>query len=80
MQPFCSDCQTTDDLTVDHSPEAWAARDRGDRITLDLVDVVCRSCNSKRGRARPTGDGGTSLGARPLGKAKFRSDTPGGIR
>ena len=55
MQPFCSDCGTADDLTVDHTPEAWQRRDAGLPITLDVVAVVCRSCNSKRGKARGEG-------------------------
>ena len=41
LQPWCSDCGTTDDLTGDHL--RWPAR------TLRDVDVVCRGCNAKRG-------------------------------
>lgn len=54
MQPWCSDCSSTEDLTADHSPEAWHRR-----LVLHLpirlqdVDVVCRSCNNKRGPAQP---------------------------
>jgi len=44
LQPFCSDCGATEDLTADHL--RWPARG------LEDVDVVCRSCNSKRGAAR----------------------------
>ena len=62
MQPFCSDCGATDDLTTDHSPEAWRRRDAGLVVRLADVDVVCRSCNSKRGRARPTPGGVESWG------------------
>jgi 5-methylcytosine-specific restriction enzyme A len=51
-QPWCSDCGTTDDLTVDHTPEAWEAKAAGRPITPDLVSVCCRACNSKRGAAR----------------------------
>lgn len=43
-QPWCSDCETTDDLTVDHL--RWPA------VTLNDVEVVCRSCNSRRGARR----------------------------
>lgn len=57
LQPFCSDCGATDDLTADHSPEAWERHAAGLPIRLVDVDVVCRSCNSKRGRARPWGEG-----------------------
>ena len=51
-QPFCSDCGATDDLTADHTPEAWARREAGQSIRLEDVDVVCRPCNGKRGAVR----------------------------
>ena len=57
LQPFCSDCGATDDLTADHSPEAWERVAAGLPVRLADVDVVCRGCNSRRGRARPWGDG-----------------------
>lgn len=52
LQPFCSDCGTRDDLTGDHSPEAWARKADGKTIRLKDIDVVCRTCNIKRGAAR----------------------------
>lgn len=52
LQPFCTDCGTTDDLTTDHSPEAWARKEAGKPIRLQDVTVVCRPCNSRRGAAR----------------------------
>ena len=52
IQPFCSDCNGTNDLTTDHTPEAWERYERGKPIRLRDVDVLCRSCNSERGRAR----------------------------
>lgn len=52
MQPWCSSCTATEDLTLDHSPEAWVARDAGRAITPDMVTVLCRSCNSAKGAAR----------------------------
>lgn len=54
-QPFCSDCGATEDLTTDHSPEAWARKARGLAVRLSDVEVVCRSCNSRRGAARGGG-------------------------
>lgn len=48
LQPWCSDCGTTDDLTGDHL--RWPAR------TLRDVDVVCRACNSRRGALRTRGE------------------------
>lgn len=53
MSPFCEDCGTTEDLTVDHSPEAWRRRLSGKAIRLEDVAVVCRSHNARRGKARP---------------------------
>ena len=70
LQPFCSDCGTTDDLTTDHTPAAWQRRAEGKPIRLQDVDVCCRSCNAKRGRARPTGDGVDANAKHPWWKAK----------
>lgn len=46
-QPWCTDCGTTADLTADHL--RWPA------LSLDDVEVVCRSCNSRRGAVRTGG-------------------------
>lgn len=56
-QPFCTDCGSTENLTVDHTPEAWAKVESGKRLTLNdfkngLLTVVCRTCNIARGAAR----------------------------
>lgn len=78
LQRFCTDCGTAEDLTADHSPEAWARRARGLSIRLQDVEVVCRPCNSRRGRAKPhTGDSaprGVTPGQRPrppAGESEF---------
>ena len=47
VQPWCSDCGATSDLTADHL--TWPAKSLAD------VDVVCRACNSRRGPRRTTG-------------------------
>lgn len=47
VHPFCMDCGTAEDLTADHL--RWPARSLAD------VEVVCRSCNSKRGALRSQG-------------------------
>lgn len=52
LQPFCSDCGTSKDLTADHSIEAWRRHDAGLPIRLKDIDVVCRQCNTDRGAAR----------------------------
>lgn len=78
LQPFCLDCGTTEDLTVDHTPQAWKRKAEGKVIRLIDVAVVCRPCNSRRGRARPTGDDLRRTAARPPGKAQPPLHTPEG--
>lgn len=70
-QPFCSDCGSTADLTTDHSEEAWRRHELGKAIRLRDVDVVCRSCNGKRGAARST-ELGTTAGVTPDSKRTAR--------
>lgn len=53
IQPWCSDCGATEDLTADHSAEAWRRHAAGKPIRLEDIDVVCRRCNTARGRQRP---------------------------
>ena len=53
IQPWCSTCGTKDDLTGDHL--RWPAK------TLADVDVLCRSCNARKGTARDTGPAGATL-------------------
>ena len=71
LQPWCSDCGSTVDLTVDHSPEAWERHEAGLPIRLVDVDVCCRSCNSRRGAAR--GGGVDDSRRTHVAKAKFAS-------
>lgn len=52
LQPFCTDCNSPDDLTADHTVEAWRRYEAGKVIRLQDIDVVCRDCNSARGEAR----------------------------
>ena len=52
LQPFCTDCGRTDQLTADHSPTAWTRHAAGQPIRLDDIDVVCTPCNNRRGAAR----------------------------
>lgn len=78
QQPFCLVCGTSDDLTCDHTPEAWRRKAAGKPIRLQDVRVLCRSCNSKAGRARPTtrGDTPTSGASEPPRKAGRSLHTP----
>ena len=59
LQPFCADCGATENLTGDHSPEAWRRHNAGLRIRLQDIDIVCGPCNRARGAAR--GPGGAPL-------------------
>lgn len=52
LQPFCSNCGTTENLTCDHTPEAWRRRARGQVIRIQDVDVLCMDCNIAAGAAR----------------------------
>lgn len=82
IQPWCSDCGTTEDLTADHSPEAWQRKAEGLPIRLQDIDVVCRSDNAKRsieqGNRSTWGVGVDVSLASPPCKAKFLTDTPRG--
>lgn len=64
LQPWCSSCGATEDLTGDHL--RWPAK------TLRDVDVLCRGCNARKGkpdpdhlRGAPKTPGGMTL-TRPL--------------
>lgn len=52
LSPQCADCGSVDDLSADHSAEAWRRREQGLTIRLQDVDVVCLRCNAERGAAR----------------------------
>jgi 5-methylcytosine-specific restriction protein A len=54
LQDHCRDCGTYADLTADHLPSAWhKILITKKQLTLWDIEVVCRSCNSKRGPAIP---------------------------
>lgn len=65
LQPWCSVCGTSEDLTGDHL--RWPAR------TLRDVDVLCRSHNSRKGKpaqeSDPRGEGLDGLAPEPGGMA-----------
>ena len=52
LQPWCSDCGSPENLTADHTVEAWARQAQGKSIRLQDIDVVCMECNNERGPAR----------------------------
>lgn len=53
IQPWCTRCGTTDNLTGDHTPQAWARKAAGLPIPLEDVDVLCAGCNASAGSSRP---------------------------
>lgn len=62
LQPFCTDCGSTEDLQLDHLPSAWERKAKGKHIRLSIdAEVVCGPCNRARGAARgpSTTRGGT---------------------
>lgn len=75
IQPFCSDCGTTENLTADHSPEAWERYYAGKTIPLSMIEVVCGECNNRRGPARPGGDRSTRSPRGPLWEAKYLTNS-----
>lgn len=73
LQPWCSRCGTSEDLTADHLQ--WPA------TTLKHVDVLCRSCNAKKGAPteandprrhfqQPRGEGARRLAPHPRAQGK----------
>ncbi len=64
LQPFCSDCGSTEDLQSDHTPQAWARRAAGKAIRLSDIQVLCGPCNRAAGaaRGRPLTRGGAPGG------------------
>lgn len=66
LQPFCTDCGTTEDLQADHSPEAWARKAAGKPIRLQDIAVRCGPCNRAAGAARgPSATRGGTPGVPP---------------
>lgn len=52
LQPFCTDCGSTEDLQGDHTPDAWARKAAGKPIRLCDIVVRCGPCNRAAGAAR----------------------------
>lgn len=52
-QPFCLVCGTPNNLTVDHSPRAWARLAASLPLRLADVAVLCRTCNTQAGSSQP---------------------------
>jgi hypothetical protein len=58
LQPWCSDCGSTEDLQADHLPSAWERRAQRKPLRLKDIEVVCGECNRARGSSRPESTGG----------------------
>ncbi len=74
IQPWCSTCGSTEQLTIDHlTPVARG----GAPYDLDNLDVLCRPCNSRKGNraADPGGSPPDRPRADAAGEAKTRSHT-----
>jgi 5-methylcytosine-specific restriction protein A len=84
LQPFCSDCGSTEDLQCDHTPEAWARKAAGLAIRLQDVQVLCGSCNRAAGAARgPAATRGMPPGrpaTDPSPRQSLSHTPPGGMR
>lgn len=83
LQPFCSDCGSTEDLQTDHTPEAWARKAAGKPIRLTDVQVLCGPCNRAAGAARgPSATRGMPPGrpaTDPLPRQSLSNTPLGGI-
>lgn len=55
-QNFCTRCQSTRNLSVDHLPSAWWKKEHRLPITLRDVQVVCAKCQAELGSSRPGSD------------------------
>jgi len=77
LQPWCTDCGSTEDLQLDHLPSAWERKAAGKTIRLGTdTEVVCGSCNRGRGKAR--GGDPNRTGQHPHAKAQGALHTGGG--
>lgn len=68
MQPFCLQCGTPDDLTVDHIVPLDAG---GDPFDVSNLQVICRRHNSMKGTT--WGETPPPVPPRAAGEAKFAS-------
>ncbi len=80
LQPFCTDCGSTEDLQCDHTPEAWARKSASKTLRLADIAVVCGDCNRSRSAARGTtvtrGDDPLAVKPDPAGRQNL-SHSPG---
>ena len=59
LQPFCTDCGSTERLEADHTPEAWTRKAAGKAIRLSDIRVLCGTLQPRcRSRTRAVSDQG----------------------
>jgi len=79
LQPWCSDCLGTEDLTLHHSEEAWRRHEARKPARLTDYEVLCGPCNNRRGSPRslprPTGETPPDTPPGPAVEAKSRLHT-----
>jgi len=76
IQKFCSDCGTTENLQLDHTPETWQRWYDRKVIRLEHTGgVVCGDCNIARGQARPGEDTPTTSTQDPMREANFLTNS-----
>lgn len=73
LQPFCQLCGNTDELQLDHTPQAWDRWIAGKKIRLADVRVLCGPCNRDAGQAKPGAGRRKTRGIPPTNEA---ADTP----
>lgn len=76
LQPWCTACGSPGDLTVDHIDPLDAG---GDPYDLDNLQVLCRSCNTRK-HAGTLGGDPLPAASPTRGQPWNPSHTPGGIR
>lgn len=65
LQPWCTDCGSTERLELDHLPTAWQRQAAGKPLRLGIdTEVVCNVCNVRRGSSRPGATRGDAPGHR----------------
>ncbi len=85
LQPWCSDCLTTEALTLHHTEEAWRRHEARKPARLTDYEVLCGPCNNRRGSPRvgldkPRGGDPSKQRRGPEVEAKFASHTERGGR
>lgn len=68
LHPWCANCGSTDDLTCDHLLPGKVVDSLAD------VQVLCRRCNSRKGKPTQGGESLPGITQYPASQSKFRSE------